>query len=54
MERPQWEKKVFTAETEIPELPAKKDMLKEPTKADFDRDMAAQDTIIQEKRTKKD
>ena len=54
MERPQWEKKVFTAETEIPELPAKKDMLKEPTKADFDRDMAAQDNQIQEKRSKKD
>lgn len=54
MERPQWEKKVFTAETEIPALPAKKDMLKEPTKADFDRDMAAQDNLIQEKRSKKD
>ena len=54
MERPQWEKIAFTAETVIPELPAKKDLLKEPTKADFDRDMAAQDNIIQEKRNKKE
>lgn len=54
MDRPKYEKIAFTAETEIPEMPAKKDLLKEPTKADFDRDMAAQDTLIQEKRNKKD
>ena len=54
MDRPQWEKKAFTAETEIPELPQKKDMLKEPTKTEFDRDMAAQDNLIQEKRSKKE
>lgn len=54
MERPKYEKVVFTADTEIPELPSKKDLLKEPTKADFDREMAAQDALIQEKRNKKD
>ena len=41
LERPQYEKIVFTAETEIPELPLKKDLLKEPSKADFDREMTA-------------
>ena len=41
MDRPQYEKIAFTTETPIPEMPAKKDVLKEPTKPDFDRDMAA-------------
>lgn len=54
MERPQWEKIVFTVDTEIPDLPAKKDLLKEPTKTDFDRDMQAQDAQISEKRRQKD
>ena len=54
MERPEYQKIAFTTETEIPELPAKKDILKEPAKADFDREMAAQDNLIQQKRTKKD
>ena len=40
MERPQYEKVAFTADMEIPALPAKSDLLKEPSKADFDRDMA--------------
>ena len=35
MERPQYEKIVFTAETEIPELPAAKDRLKEPSQQKF-------------------
>ena len=54
MPRPQYEKIAFTAETVIPELPAKKDILKEPSKADFEREMALQDTKIAEKRQKKD
>ena len=54
MPRPQYEKIVFTAETVIPELPAKKDILKEASKADFDKEMAAQDAKITEKRNKKD
>lgn len=35
-------------------MPAKKDLLKEPTKVEFDREMAAQDALIQDKRNKKD
>jgi len=54
MPRPQYEKIVFTVDTVIPELPAKKDILKEPSKADFDREMAAQDAKIAEMRQKKD
>ena len=54
MERPQYEKIAFTVDSVIPEMPAKKDLLKEPTKNDFDRDMAAQDALIQDKRNKKD
>ena len=54
MPRPQYEKIAFTADTVIPELPAKKDILKEPSKADFEREMAAQDAKIAEKRQKKD
>lgn len=41
---------MFTATTEIPELPAKKDLLKEPSKVDFEREMALQDNLIQDKR----
>lgn len=54
MERPQYEKIAFTAETPIPELPAKKEILKEPVKADFEREMAIQDGLIQQMRSKKD
>lgn len=54
MDRPQYEKKAFTVDTVIPELPAKKDLLKEPTKQDFERDMTAQDGLIQAKRDQKD
>ena len=41
LERIQYEKVVFTADTEIPELPAAKDRLKEPSKAEFEREMTA-------------
>lgn len=54
MERPQYEKVAFTAESVIPALPAKKDILKEPVKSDFEREMALQDGLIQDKRSKKD
>ena len=53
LERPHYEKIVFTAETEIPDLPPAKDRLKEPSKADFDREMTAEDALIAEKRAKK-
>ena len=46
MDRPQYEKKAFTSASVIPDLPAKKDLLKEPVKAEFDREMAVQDEVI--------
>jgi hypothetical protein len=54
MDRPQYEKKAFTSASVIPDLPAKKDLLKEPVKAEFDREMAVQDEVIQKKRDTKD
>ena len=54
MDRVEYGKMVFTAETEIPELPAKKDRLTEPQKVDFERDMKLQDEKIQACRGKKD
>ena len=39
MERVQYEKIAFTAETVIPDIPSGKDRLKEPAKDDFDRKM---------------
>lgn len=54
MDRPQYEKIAFTADTPIPELPAKKDLLKEPQNEEFKRQMAAQDDLIQQKRNQKD
>ncbi len=54
MERIQYEQIAFTAETEIPALPAAKDRLKEPQKAEYESDMAEQDQFIQQKRAKKD
>jgi len=54
MDRPQYDKVAFTIESVVPELPTKKDILREPTKADFDREMALQDGLIQDKRAKKD
>ena len=46
MERKEYQKITFTEDTVIPELPAKKDLLKEPAKNEFDRDMAQQDQLI--------
>lgn len=40
MERVEYPKIKFTAETEVPELPSKKDRLTEPQKNGFDREMA--------------
>mmetsp|Transcript_5339 Transcript_5339/g.6557 ORF Transcript_5339/g.6557 Transcript_5339/m.6557 type:complete len:134 (+) Transcript_5339:432-833(+) len=54
MERIEYEKMNFTAETVIPDLPATKDRLKEPSKGEFDREMAEQDRLIQAERQKKD
>ncbi len=54
MERVQYEKIAFTAETVIPELPSGKDKLKEPVKADFERAMQDQDALIATGRSKKD
>lgn len=54
MAAPQYERITFTAETEIPEMPPPKDRLKEPSKADFDRELRAQDELIKEQRAKKD
>ena len=54
MERVEYPKMTFTAETEIPELPAKKDRLVEPQKSEFERAMGDQDRLIQAARGKKD
>jgi len=54
MERVEYPKITFTTETEIPELPQKKDRLAEPSKKDFDLEMTQQDRLIQEVRARKD
>ena len=43
MERQEYEQVKFTKDTVIPELPAPKERLKEPSKADFDKEMALED-----------
>ena len=46
MEQVVHEKIEITLDTEIPELPAKKDILKEPSREVFDKDMALFDHRI--------
>ena len=54
MERPVYEKIVFTADTVIPDLPTGKDKLKEPSKAELDRELGKLDSEISNLRSKKD
>ncbi len=54
MDRVQYEKIAFTADTVVPEIPSGKDRLKEPVKAEFDRAMQDQDALIATARGKKD
>jgi hypothetical protein len=43
MEIPKYESVVVTLETEVPTLPAKEDIIKQPSKDVFDEQMAALD-----------
>ena len=52
MDRPEYEKVAFTKETEIEEAPPLKDRLREPSKAEFDKEMATEDVKINERRAK--
>ena len=52
MERPEYEHVEFTKDTVIPDMPSKEERLKEPSKADFDKEMGAEDAKIQERRAK--
>ena len=52
MDRPEYEKVAFTKETEIEEAPPLKDRLREPSKAEFDKEMATEDAKINERRAK--
>jgi len=54
MERIQYEKIEFKADTVVKEIPTGKDRLKEPSKAEFDRSMQDQDALIATSRAKKD
>ena len=49
----QYEKVVFTAETEIPALPAKEARLKQPQKEDLDAELSKIDVKIEEIREKR-
>ena len=52
MARVEYEKVEFTKDTVIPDMPTKEQRLKEPSKPEFDREMAAEDVKINEKRSK--
>lgn len=53
-ERPKYERVTVTAETEVPVLPTKDELLKFPSKDVFDEDMAKLDKKIKELRQQKD
>lgn len=52
MERQEYEKVDFTQDTVIPPMPSKEERLREPSKADFDKEMGAEDVKINERRGK--
>ena len=54
MERIEYEKVDFSDPNAIviPPMPSKEERVKEPSKADFDREMAAEDAKINERRGK--
>ena len=54
MEIPKYESVVVTLETEVPALPAKEDILKQPSKDVFDEQMAALDNQIKHLREQKE
>jgi hypothetical protein len=54
MELPKYESIDVTLETEVPALPAKEDILKQPSKDVFDEQMAALDNQIKHLREQKE
>ena len=50
MERPEYEDAEVTQDTVIPDMPAKENRLKEPSKTEFEKEMAAEDAKISAKR----